>query len=93
METKQVNKMFKYTPKQQILKDMAHCAKKHSMNWFGYEDAKRLLQKLHVDTGYTMCQNFQQHFSKTVFYSPKKVSNVPVGSSMFPVTMFEVTEV
>ena len=85
--------MFKYTPKKQILKDMAHCAKKHPMKWLSYEDAKRLLQKLHVDTDYISTQDFQQHFAKTVFYSPKKRANVLVGSSMFPVSMFEVTEV
>lgn len=82
--------MIKYTPKASITKTIAH--KSRLTGFLGYEDARRILQSLGIND-YTAICDLQRHFTQTVFFTEKKVKHITVGSTQFPVSMFDATTV
>lgn len=82
--------MFKYTPKSQIAKTIAH--KSRITGYLVYEDARRILQEFGINN-YTAISDFRRNFLSTVFFSEEKKKTIVVGSTQFPVCMFDVTVV
>ena len=82
--------MFKYTPKSKIAKTIAH--KQRITGYLGYEDARRILQEFGIN-GDKATSDFRSSFMSTVFFSEERKKTIMVGSTQFPVCMFDVTTV
>ena len=82
--------MFKYTPKSKIAKTIAH--RQHITGYLVYEDARRILQEFGIN-GNKAISDLQLNFMSTVFFSEERKKTVMVGSTQFPVCMFDVTTV
>ena len=82
--------MFKYTPKSKIAKTIAR--KQRITGYLFYEDARRILQEFGIN-GYKAMSDFQRNFMSTVFFSEERKKTIMVGSTQFPVCMFDVTTV
>ena len=79
--------MFKYTPKKEIAADLNRALTlqypKNHNEW------DRIMQ-IHRVSEYHDRVQFQLHYLNTVFFSPAERSYVPVGSSVFPMWLFDV---
>lgn len=82
--------MFKYTPKNQIKKDMIRAGALTYVK--NRNELDRIMQLARVVTYHDRVQ-FEKHYISTVYFSEKKLRNVPVGSAMINVSMFDVEEI
>ncbi len=82
--------MFKYTPKSKIAKTIVH--KQHITGYLVYEDARRILQEFGIND-YKAISDLQRNFMNVVFFSEERKKTIMVGSTQFPLCMFDVTTV
>ena len=84
--------MYKYTPKQSVLRDMQV---PKTGAWWDKEFFKRqeILKAHGASQAYTMTMMLARYFKDVCFYSETKRKEIPVYGHMFPVTMFDEVKV
>lgn len=84
--------MFKYTPKQQIIREMYVSPANYKP---GKELFKRqaILKAYGAEQSYTMSVVLQTDYKDVCYCSPTRVRQVPVRGYLFPVDMFDETVV
>lgn len=82
--------MFIYQPKQSILRDMTTNIKNVDS---AYIKAQQILQKYRLPTDYMLTCVLRTHYKNVCFYSKKQCNHIPVNGYLFPVSMFDETNV
>ena len=82
--------MFKYTPKNQIKKEMIRAGALTYVKNRNIID--RIMQENRIVAYYDRLE-FEKHYLGTMYFSEKKVRSIPVGSAMVNVSMFDVEEI
>jgi hypothetical protein len=81
--------MYKYTPEPKLLKTLQLAKAKRY--WKGDSPTWTLASSYFSD--YTDICNFLRGWENVVFYSPTRRQEIPVVSSMFPVSFFQEEKV
>ena len=82
--------MFKYTPKNQIKKEMIRAG---GLTYNKNRNViDRIMQENRINAYHDRVE-FEKHYLGTVYFSEKKVRFVPVGSAMINVSMFDIEEI
>lgn len=83
--------MYKYIPKASILREMK--IRKTGYWWDKeYVTAQKILKRYHLPPEWETVQVFRQFYKQFEFYSPKKLTYVPLRGRLLPVAMFEEIE-
>jgi hypothetical protein len=85
-----VNIMFKYTAAKTVLANLKKINKANKVFMHGdYSAAAAILNPYNINS-YNDYIQFNRSFANVAFFSVKQQQFIPVGSSMFPASMFDV---
>ena len=82
--------MYKYTPKKEILHEM-YVRKVPGEAWWdtAFRKHTAILTQFGINTEYRVRYVLSEDYPNTVFFSSRRVREVPVRGFLFPVEMFD----